>query len=182
VSDLKITGLDLSLTGTGVAVYQPGGVAVHLLSQGANPKKIGGSQYRLLYLRRQVCELARGSTHIVVEGAAYARPEGQHKLGGLWWLVMHCLWMENPDAQVVVVDPGTVKQYVTGRRGAPKDQVMLAVQKRYPMVEIIDNNTADATVLVAMCLDMLGCPPAPVPEAYRAPALASWPYKPIEEL
>lgn len=179
---IKVTGLDLSLTGTGVAVYQAGAVSVHLLDKGANPRKLGGSQQRLLYLRQAVCDLARGSTHIIVEGAAYARPEGQHKLGGLWWLIMHCLWMENPQAEVVVVDPRTVKQYVTGKRGGQKDAIMLATAKRYPMVGIIDNNTADATVLVAMCLDVLGSPLATVPEAYRTPSLATWPYKSIQEL
>jgi hypothetical protein len=49
-------------------------------------------------------------------------------------------------------------------------------------VEILDNNTADATVLVAMCLDKLDCPLASVPEEWRGPALKSWPYKSVGEL
>jgi len=177
VPDLKITGLDLSLTSTGVAVFQAGAMSLTRLDAG---KKLRGHK-RLMYLRRAVCELARGSSHITVEGAAYERPQGQHKMGGMWWIIMHCLWLENPDASVVVVDPRTLKQYVLGKRSGEHDEVMLAAAKRYPDAGIVNNDTADAVVLAAMTLDVLGMPLAAVPKTHQA-ALASWPYKHIEEL
>lgn len=177
MTGLKVTGLDLSYTSTGLAVFQAGAVSAFRLTDG---KKLKGHK-RLVYLRHTVCEIGRGSTHITVEGAAYERPQGQHKMGGLWWLVMHCLWLENPDAVVVVVDPRTLKQYVLGKRSGEKDEVMLAAAKRYPDAGIVNHDTADAVVLAAMTLDMLGKPLAVVPQSHKA-ALATWPYKSIEEL
>lgn len=176
--DLKVSGLDLSLTSTGVAVYQAGAVQVYRLEP---PKKVVGHQ-RLLWLRRGICDLVRGSTHITAEGAAYGRVNGQHKLGGFWWLTMHCLWMENPEADVVVVPPPELKRYAIGKGIGEKPEIVAAVVRRYPEIAVTSGDTADATVLCAMTLDVLGSPLAEVPKSHREPALKSWPYKRIEEL
>jgi Holliday junction resolvasome RuvABC endonuclease subunit len=179
----KVTGLDLSYTSTGVAVRdQVGDISVYRLAQG---KRLKGHA-RLLYLRQNICALARGSHRITVEGAAYSRDQGQHKMGGLWWIIMHCLWMENPQAEVVVVDPNTLKQYALGKRSAEKGEIVAVMVRRYPFVMVTNDDEADALVLLAMTLDWMGTPLATAPgcsvtQAHRA-ALKSWPYKHIEEL
>lgn len=183
MTDLKVTGLDLSLTATGLAVFQAGAVSVHLLNEGGKTGKNALRGHpRLLYLRTEICRLAFGSTHITVEGAAFDRNQGQHKMGGLWWLVMHALWMQNPDAVVVVVPPPELKRFAIGRANVGKEEIVAEMVRRYPDIPIKEGNTADATAALAMTMWKLGQPLVQVPKSYWEPALRSWPYVSIEEL
>lgn len=173
----KITGLDLSLTDTGVAVYQPG-EPVHL-RRVRPPAKMRGHE-RLLYLYNGIRMLAYGSDRITVEGPAYGMTNNKtHEMAGGWWLVMHVLWKDNPHAAVTVVAPTTLKKYVTGKGGGPdaaKDLVLSQVIRRYEHVAQVDNNnTADALGLLAMTMDVLGEPLAEVPKLNRS-VLDKWPY------
>jgi crossover junction endodeoxyribonuclease RuvC len=175
VSDLRIAGLDLSLTSTGVALIQPGGpVSVHRIQPPAAAK--ASAHERLKYLYTAVRSLVHGATHITVEGPSYGSNQGQHALGGVWWIVMHVLWLDNPEAEVVVVSPTTLKVYATGRGNKlEKDEVAISVVRRYPDADIRNNDMADAFVLAAMTADQLGCPLTEMPKTHRR-ALDAWPY------
>ncbi|NUS59160.1 MAG: hypothetical protein HOV66_30530, partial [Streptomycetaceae bacterium] len=70
--------------------------------------------------------------------------------------------------EVVEVTTGGVKKYATGKGNAGKDEVLAAVVRRYPDVEVSNNNEADALVLRAMGCDHLGQPLAVVPQTHRA--------------
>ena len=175
MSDLRIAGLDLSLTSTGVALIQPGGpVSVHRVRP---PEKLLVHE-RLKLLYTEVRQLVAGATHITVEGPSYGSPQRQHLMGGMWWMTMHVLWLDNPDAEVVVVQPPTLKVYATGRGNKlEKDEVAIQVVRRYPEVTGISNNdTADAWVLAAMTADYHGWPMVEMPQTHRR-ALKDWPYK-----
>jgi crossover junction endodeoxyribonuclease RuvC len=176
VSDLRIAGLDLSLTSTGVALIQPGGpVSVYRIQP--PPAAKATVHERLKFLYTEVRQLVAGATHITVEGPSFGSNQGQHKLGGTWWIVMHVLWLDNPDAEVVEVSPTTLKVYATGRGNKlEKDEVAISVVRRYPAVDIRNNDMADAWVLAAMTADQLGCPVVEVPKDHRR-ALKDWPYK-----
>ena len=52
--------------------------------------------------------------------------------------------------------PQSRAKYATGRGNAPKDQVLAATIKRYPHLDIIDNNAADAVLLASAGLRVLG--------------------------
>lgn len=175
MSDLRIAGLDLSLTSTGVALIQPGGpVSVHRIQPPPAAKATVHERLKCLYT--EVRQLVAGATHITVEGPSFGSNQGQHKLGGMWWIVMHVLWLDNPDAEVVKVSPTTLKVYATGRGNKlEKDEVAIAVVRRYPKVDIRNNDMADAWVLAAMTADQLGCPVVEVPKDHRR-ALKDWPY------
>lgn len=171
----KITGLDLSLTDTGVAVYQPG-EPVHL-RRVRPPAKMRGHE-RLAYLYNGIRLLAWGSSRITVEGPAYGMNNNKtHEMAGEWWIVLHVLWKDNPQAQVVVVQPPTLKKYISGKgSGIEKDAVLAHVIHRYGHVaEVSNNNTADALGLLAMTMDVLGEPFAVVPQVNRS-VLDKWPY------
>jgi crossover junction endodeoxyribonuclease RuvC len=175
VTKPRIAGLDLSLTSTGVALVQPGGaVSVHRVRPPAAAKATVHERLKFLYT--EVRQLVYGATHVTVEGPSFGSPQGQHKLGGVWWIVMHVLWLDNPDAVFVSVTPSTLKVYATGRGNRlEKDEIAITVVRRYPDVDIRNNDMADAFVLAAMTADQLGCPLAEVPKTHRR-ALKDWPY------
>jgi crossover junction endodeoxyribonuclease RuvC len=179
VSDFKVTGLDLSYTSTGVAVVQAGDVSVHRLKP---PAKLTGHP-RILWLRREICALARGSTHIAVEGVAMNARFGVAKAGVLAGIVQHCLWLENPDADVVIPTPANVKQFATGKGVADKDEMVATIVLRYQHVaQVLNNDMADALVLADMWCHKLGQPLADVPKDNQKAAFKQWPYKRFEEL
>jgi Holliday junction resolvasome RuvABC endonuclease subunit len=174
VTDVRIAGLDLSLSSTGVALIQPGGpFSAHRIRTSVKQS----THERLKVLYTGIRPLVLGATHITVEGPSYGSNQGQHKLGGVWWIVMHILWLDNPDAEVVVVAPPTLKVYATGKgSGLEKDESTLMVAKRYgDVVDIGNNDMADAWTAAAMTADQLGFPVVEVPQTHRR-ALKDWPY------
>ena len=175
MSDLRIAGLDLSLTSTGVALIQPGGpVSVHRIQP--PPAAKAAVHERLKFLYTGVRQLVHGATNITVEGPSFGSPQRQHLMGGMWWVVMHVLYLDNPDAEVVVVQPTTLKVYATGRGNKlEKDEVAIQVARRYPDADIRNHDMADAWVLAAMTADHLGCPLTELPKTHRR-ALDGWPY------
>src|SRR5690606_27950883 len=106
---------------------------------------------------------------VVVEGPSHghARQGGQHDRAGLWWLIVEALAAVQ-EVPVAEVPPATLKRYATGKGNADKDSVLLAVARRWPHVEIVGNDTADALALAAMGADHLGQPIAAMPATHRA--------------
>lgn len=64
-------------------------------------------------------------------------------------------YLEHP---IVIITPSQRAKYATGKGNASKDAVLLAVARRYPTVEVTDNNEADALVLAAMIARLAGRP------------------------
>jgi crossover junction endodeoxyribonuclease RuvC len=79
---------------------------------------------------------------------------------GFWWLVAWRLWVRG--YTVVEVPPATRTRYATGRGNASKDDVLSAVIRRYPHVDVNGNDEADSLVLAAMGMRHLGRPIEPL--------------------
>lgn len=93
----------------------------------------------------------------VIEAPAFSRNEGMsHERAGLWWLIAGQL--VSAAIPVLVVKPNLRAKYATGNGRAGKDEVMLAVSKRYPSADIANNNEADAVTLAAMGARLAGHP------------------------
>ncbi|TFV90426.1 hypothetical protein [Blastococcus sp. CT_GayMR16] len=168
-----VVGLDLSLTATGIAT--PDGVQT-VGSKGKAGATLLQRSVRLHDLAMDIGAAVDGvaSRHrgqrvlVVVEGPAFdSRTGHQHDRSGLWWLVVDEL-CGSSFADVVEVTTGGVKKYATGKGNAGKDEVLAAVVRRYPDVDVTNNNEADALVLRAMGCDHLGQPLAVVPQSHRA--------------
>ena len=173
--NLRIIGLDLSLTSTGIAgrgwtdrVRPPG-------SAGG----LHGALSRMRDIRDTVLGYARGADLVVIEGLAYSRTTGKAtERAGLWWMVMEALAAR--DVPVAVVTPTARARYATGRGNAGKDEVLAAVIRRYPAYLVRGNDEADALVLAAMGYDHVGQPlvqlRGQLPAAHRAALTGvAWP-------
>lgn len=168
----RVVGLDLSLTATGVS---DGEKCWLIRSKGTKTATLDDRRKRLTRLADEVDESCFGVDLVVVEGPSFgqARQGGQHDRAGLWWLVIHLV---GSGRDVVEVPPASLKTYATGKGNASKDEVLAAVVRRYPDVDVADNNTADALVLAAMGLRHLGHAIDDLPLTHlRAMSKVAWP-------
>lgn len=166
-----VTGLDLSLTSSGVAsstgwadVIKP-------------PARLRGHD-RMAHLVAAVRDHTRNSNLVVVEGPSYGnqgaqRQAGHHERAGLWWLVTHDLWRR--EVPFAVASPATVKKYACGKGNASKDEVLVAVCRRFDWFGG-NNDAADAVILTALGADHLGMPMVVMPQTHRAALVGvEWP-------
>jgi crossover junction endodeoxyribonuclease RuvC len=178
---LHIVGIDPSLTGTGVAVIHPDGN----LFTDTFTTKLRGHQ-RLAHIVTEIRDAAISNVRwgpaqlVVIEGPSYGnqgsgRQSGHHERAGLWWLITHELYQAG--VPYAVVPPASRCRYATGKGNAAKDQVLAAVLKRFgQLVDIDNNNEADALVLAAMAAEHRGLPLAPMPATHsEALAKVVWP-------
>lgn len=168
-----VIGLDPSLTATGLAT--PTGVRT-IGSRGKTGATLDQRAVRLHDLAMDVVNAVEKALYVtprerllvVIEAPAFSRTTGhQHDRSGLWWLVVdeiHAI----TDVDVVEVQPTARAKYATGKGNAGKDEVLAAVVRRYPDVNVTNNNEADALVLRAMGCDQIGQPLAVVPQSHRS--------------
>lgn len=170
----RLVAVDLSLTATGLAWThnagrQPVGVRT------ATPRSRGHE--RLFDLTTAVAELCRSLPDLaVIEGASYAsQGSARWQLAELHGLIKQWLWTTG--IPYVLIAPQSRAKYATGRGNAGKDEVMLAVARRYAGVATVaNNNEADALALLAMACDHYGAPLAVVPHGHASALVkVDWP-------
>lgn len=158
---MRVVGLDLSLTGTGIAFVVNGKLEedpIKIVSKGKEDATLADRQDRLHRLSRRITAQTSGADLVVVEGPSYGSTGGQqHDRAGLWWLVVDWIAIDF-GKQVVEVSPNSRSKYATGKGNVGKDAVLAAVIRRYPQVEVRGNNEADALILAAMGARALGEP------------------------
>lgn len=173
---LRITALDLSLSGTGICHLNDGDV-VHLgtvSTRLTGHRRLDAIQAAILPWVGQAAD-----PHLVVlEGPSYGSQAGQsghHERAGLWWLTAHRLWTCR--VPYAVITPAARAKYACGKGGAAKAVVLTAAIKRWGhLVDIGDDNQADALVLAAAAADHLGSPLVEMPAVNRSALDAvQWP-------
>lgn len=157
---MRVIGLDLSLTSTGVA-GSDGWVDRIRIRDDGTPFN------RLRAIRDRVRDYAATATDLVaVEGLAVQSRTGQALTrAGLWHLVM-----EDVDARGVAwvqVPPTSLKKYACGKGNAGKDEVLAAAVRRFPAIDVRGNDEADALWLAAVGADLLGVPMLEIPKMHR---------------
>lgn len=159
-----VIGIDLSLSSTGLAFVDPDIYETQLIK----PRARLDGHARLSWLVGAIGEHTQGAGLVVVEGPSYgsaAAQRGHHERAGLWWMVTHQLWLW--DVPCAIAPPACLKRYATGRGNAKKEDVLIAVIRRYPAF-IGNNDAADALVLAAMGADWLGRAVTDMPKTHRA--------------
>lgn len=172
---MRILGLDLSLTATGIDLD---GVTERL-SPPAVPEKATHDEQaaRIEWLQRAVVERAGFVVDVVaLEGFSYgSKGSSVDQIYGLGWYVR--LGFRALGLPYALVPPSSLKQYATGKGNATKPDMRVALLQRFDVDER-DDNIVDARWLRAMALDAYGEPLLTMPQANRA-ALAKVPWPAI---
>lgn len=179
----KIVGLDMSLTSTGVARILTGDplgalVEVRRIVTKPPPKDrvtLYTRSRRLRGIAQQAFSYCEGADLVVIEGPSYASDSGAaHDRAAVWWLVVARLTAQG--FNVVEVPPTLVKQYATSKGNASKENVLAAMIRRHPDVEITGNDESDALALACMGARFAGCPiDGDLPQSHtRAMARVKW--------
>lgn len=187
---MTVLGVDLSLTATGFA-WSTGETDTHGrlgLTKSARLVKGVPSLVPVSDRARGLTDLAMELCAIVVSrcvqlvvlenlpstGVSVASPEKAY----VWWRFVDALSAHH--IPVIEVSPKTAKLYASGRGDANKREVIAAVQQHFPTWDIqrystrgkplntLDDNRADAVVLMAIGCDLLGTPVTELPANHRA--------------
>lgn len=171
-----VAGVDPSMTNTGVVVWRRpfitepeettlGRVQTKPVQSGVDAKgkpaaTWGDRHGRLSHIVRQVVDRVPYASLVFMEAPSYGSVgSGTFDRSGLWWRIYHGL--VDHGCRIVPVSPSQRMLYATGKGGgkdAGKDAVIAAVTRRYPWLEVTDNNVADALVLMAMGRRAAGFP------------------------
>lgn len=155
-----ITGLDLSLTASGVARIDEKALVRKCWTVRSKGKATDTLKMRADRLNNIDVSIRSTipafSSVVAVETPAHNQTSGHHHdRSGLWWLVVSSLV---PYIDVYEVSTTQVKKYATGKGNASKAEVMIAAVKRYPEFDIENDNEADAVILAAFLARALGQP------------------------
>jgi hypothetical protein len=158
---VKVAGLDLSITATGVCHTVPvdpdHGSCWHLIK----PKSI--KDRRLPAIKAQVKEYITGSEFVLIE----LLPPNMKGAGitGMVQGVVRDMLLEQciPYGDI---GPSSLKKYATGKGNASKTEMSLAAMKRAG-VELAEDNVCDAWWLWVMANDYRGHPVFPLPKIQR---------------
>jgi Holliday junction resolvasome RuvABC endonuclease subunit len=168
----RVAGLDISLTGTGIATL---GGTTRVPTKGRRKDTLLERNARMRHITNTVLEEVGTVDLACIEGpVGFATPGGSTwDRGGLWWRIVAAL-LER-DIPVAVISPTARAKYATGNGGSRKAAVLEAAQKRYGAI-LESDDEADALILRAMGLHWLEQPLVEVPDGHRA-ALAGcqWP-------
>lgn len=172
----RVLGIDLSLTGTGLAYSDRDTIAIRTVRTKKYGPNLEDQWQRLKYIESEIWKTATSEDFdlVLIEGPSYgSKGAGTWDRGGLWWLVVSMVLAH--DIPAAVVPPSLRSKYATGKGNSSKAGVASAAGARYGR-EFATDDEADAYVLCAMGLDHLGDPPAVVPKLHRgALAKVQWP-------
>lgn len=168
---LRIAGLDVSLTGTGIATTAG---TTTITTKGKRADSLVQRHRRFQGITRRLFDELGTCDLAVVEAPAYGAPGGSTwDRGGLWWLIIDGLL--DREIPVALVSPRSRAKYAAGNGNAGKAAVMRAVQQTYGVLTS-DDNQSDALCLRAMGHDWAGQPIGSVPEINRTALLScEWP-------
>lgn len=173
-----VVGLDLSLTGTGVAriksrpldEWPEKAPTVEHQRFGSDAAGIDlhARGRRLRLLAAQIVTRCEYATLVGVEQPSYNSTGGSaHDRSGLWWLIMERLTRNGIPCYEVT--PVHLKMYATGAGKGGKDGVLAETSRRYAAVapHLSTNDEADALIIASMgWAHLTGTPLVPLPATH----------------
>ena len=173
---VRVLGLDLSLTATGVS----DGWATSVIRSTGNADAT--LDQRLKRIEQIATEINRSKgtlstlSLVVVEGPSLGSRTGHaHDRSGLWWMVVSMFSLYG--FSVVEVPPASLKLFATGKGNADKGAIIEAATRRFPDVETGGHDgRCDALWLAAIGYQHLGHPIVTVPQRHHdALTKVRWP-------
>ena len=167
LAGLRVLGLDPSLT-------LSGGAQLSSLNEPAAlfrwkpPAKLRGPE-RMDWHLDNMTRAAEGCSLVVIEGIAGSGVlgvEAHLELAGLHWVIRHRF--HQLGIPCAVVQPSLRMMYLTGKGRVPKEECLLAAERRWPHIGFVGTDDADAYTLGHMGADHLGFAPAQMPAGQRA--------------
>jgi Holliday junction resolvasome RuvABC endonuclease subunit len=175
----RVVGIDLSLTGTGLAAVGTltvGGsadLAVRTIkSTGRKDDTLRQRRERIYQIASSVARFAQGAQLAVIEGPSFMSKGGSNwDRAGLWWSVVDLLMLEPID--IAVAPPTVVKKFAAGKGNADKTAVAGGIVRLWgERCSASNDNEYDALTLATMGAQRLGIPGVPT-RAHHEAALAS---------
>lgn len=145
-----ILGIDFSLTATGVCAIEDGEAECLTVRSKTTDWWAFGERPREI---AAVADKWHGGDRPawVIESPSYMSSGMGHDrvLVGWHMFIDHMIYELGYDPPLLV-SPSQVKKFATTKGNAPKQDVMLAVERRYPDARIKNDNEADAVILAAI--------------------------------
>jgi len=132
---IQVLGVDPSLTATALVRLDE---RDNFASQVVKSNNTGIK--RLIDIERAVFREAQGVNLVAIEGYAFGAQASREALGELGGVLKLCLY--ECKVPTIVIPPNSVKKFATGRGNAKKDEMRLAVYKKWGLDER-DLKTAD---------------------------------------
>lgn len=181
---MRHTGLDLSLTGTGIAHIETTPTGPHtttttITSIGTRKDSLTDRATRLRRLRNAILDEARHADLIAIEAPAYSRNVGSTwDRAGLWWLVIQGL--DQLHIPYAAIPPTTVKKFAADKGNADKTAVAAGMTRLWrDHASPQDDNQFDALALATMAAvhtDHRALAPLTILERHKlAAAGITWP-------
>lgn len=164
---MKIIGLDLSLTGTGIARFDGSTITVKTRDKDGD--------LRLLHIQDAVQEVLQPGIDLAVIEAPLTHGAHSLHIQGMVHGVVRAVLMKN-HVPYALISPPTLKAYATGKGTAKKADMILAAYKRAGR-EFDDDNQCDAAWLRWAGLDHFNCSEVVMPLAHRKKldVVKNWP-------
>lgn len=158
-STVRVVGIDLSLTGTGLACIDDtaGTLAVDTTTRKSKPDDgtLTGRRNRLEAIVDEVVGYAYDAGLAVIEGPSYGSSgRGTWDRAGLWWWTVSVLSLSS--VPLIEVPPKTRAKWSTNKGNASKSAVAVAVGRLWPDVQLGDDNETDALALATIGAQIAG--------------------------
>lgn len=135
-------GVDQSLTGSGITIYNDGVYKYYLIESSKDKSNSPSIEYtrRIMRIRDQIKKILEDNNvnYIGIEGISFgSQGRSIFELGGLSHMLREMFILE--DKKFVVIPPTVVKKYWVGKGNASKDAMIGEAEKRNCNIDIMKN-------------------------------------------
>lgn len=159
---MRVFGVDVSLTGTGLCIVKDGAIQnTHCVT--SKPSKFPMSRYTDIgNAVREFLQPAPGDIAFI-EGYAFGAKGHVFDIAECTGIVKYQFFHHGGGLRYVIVPPTLLKKYLTGKGVAPKDIMIKEVYKQYGF-DTNNNNIADAVALGMMGSYIMSTPFVTMPK------------------
>lgn len=119
------------------------------------PKRDESKGMRLIRFRSKLAEMHQT---IPIEVLVFERSAGFHKSSLIVQAELHGVlkhFCEEQGIEYRAYSAGEIKKHATGKGNAKKDKMVLAAKEKFPDIDIVDDNHADALFLYDLAINDL---------------------------